>query len=181
MLYNSKSIIHNFKSLTGRDFHEWKQILLSKEHNDRLSAYKYMTENGMTSYIDFLLWASSSSLKYLKPNNRLLPGEEAHYEFLNGVADDIYKSKTGDNDFRLEFHDNGNFLKIDWWSLAIDDEDEHSIEIRKENVRHLAKILDVNVSDISSAIRNKFPGRNCIKEIAAFLDSNNIGYGYSRY
>ena len=65
-LFAVRTIIGCFEKETGKDFYEWRRILLEKNHNnDRAAARAYIIEKGLSEgYANFLIWTSSEHLKY---------------------------------------------------------------------------------------------------------------------
>ena len=64
--YAIRNIINDFKKQTGKDFYEWRSILLQKKPADRTAALKYLVEKGLSEgNAKFLVWTSSAQLDLL--------------------------------------------------------------------------------------------------------------------
>lgn len=186
MMYVAKSIRARFKELTGKDYHEWNDILLSRPHLDRLAAYEFMREQGMKSHIDFLLWSCSGWIQYTSKTHRPLPGDQAHYEFLKWVSKKeeneryLHNHMTLDDVHQVEvYYEDGN-LVIDCWVLTSRYEDEKALIVPGEALPLLATILHTDASGLTSAIRSRFSGGSAFSDMENLLREHSIPYQLRR-
>ncbi|HQN17360.1 MAG TPA: hypothetical protein PLB59_01210 [Bacteroidales bacterium] len=187
ILCNVRGIISRFKEISGKDYSEWKKILLSKPHYDRRAAYDFMVEQGMKTYIGFLLWTCAYDIKYISKTSRPIPGEEAHFEFLAKVANDaksqnvLYEKETLYSTFKIEiFYENGNLI-VSKWILNDRYEDERSIVIDKKDLSRLLEFLGSGGQNLTAALKARFCNDTAFEDIQQLLRHANIDYSGRLY